>query len=322
MGKLIDVFNGDADGLCALQQLYLAAPHRAERVTGIKRDIALLARVDAGQGDEVTVLDVSLAANRADVLRLLEAGARIRYFDHHFAGEPLSHPAFEGHIDTAPDVCTSLLVDRHLAGRHRLWAAVGAFGDNLDALGRSLCAALELPQEEVGRLAELGRCLNYNGYGEAPEDLHFHPAALFDEIHPYADPRRFCEESKAFAKLRAGYGEDLALAERLSPALAGADYAAYILPDAPWARRVSGELANRLASSFPARAHAVLTPNSQGGYIVSVRAPKLRPGGADELCLSFPTGGGRKAAAGINHLPRSELAAFSEAFAARFRLPS
>jgi hypothetical protein len=35
---------------------------------------------------------------------------------------------------------------------------------------------------------------------------------------------------------------------------------------------------------------------------------------ADELCASFKTGGGRKAAAGINHLPLTELAEFIEKF--------
>ena len=38
-----DVFNGDADGICALHQLRLAEPRpTAELVTGVKRDIRLL----------------------------------------------------------------------------------------------------------------------------------------------------------------------------------------------------------------------------------------------------------------------------------------
>ena len=37
-----DVFNGDADGLCALQQLRLARPRESRLVTGLKREIALL----------------------------------------------------------------------------------------------------------------------------------------------------------------------------------------------------------------------------------------------------------------------------------------
>ena len=53
MIRYFDVFNGDADGLCALQQLRLAEPRAAELVTGAKRDIELLARVDAQAGDEV-----------------------------------------------------------------------------------------------------------------------------------------------------------------------------------------------------------------------------------------------------------------------------
>jgi hypothetical protein len=48
-------FNGDADGLCALQQLRLAGPRAAAGqetlVTGVKRDIALLDRVAASRGD-------------------------------------------------------------------------------------------------------------------------------------------------------------------------------------------------------------------------------------------------------------------------------
>jgi hypothetical protein len=40
-----DVFNGDADGICALHQLRLANPRDAVLLTGVKRDIALLQRV-------------------------------------------------------------------------------------------------------------------------------------------------------------------------------------------------------------------------------------------------------------------------------------
>jgi len=43
---------------------------------------------------------------------------------------------------------------------------------------------------------------------------------------------------------------------------------------------------------------------------VSIRAPLNRKSGADELASQFPTGGGRKAAAGINALPKVQLAEF------------
>jgi hypothetical protein len=87
-----------------------------------------------------------------------------------------------------------------------------------------------------------------------------------------------------------------------------------VLPDASWARRVSGALANRLARSAPARAHAMLSPNSAGGMQVSVRAPLERPAGAAALCLEYETGGGREAAAGINHLPPEKVEAFTGRF--------
>jgi hypothetical protein len=52
--------------------------------------------------------------------------------------------------------------------------------------------------------------------------------------------------------------------------------------------------------------------------VVSVRAPINRPDGADALCRQFETGGGRKAAAGINQLPDSEYPRFVDAFLATF----
>jgi hypothetical protein len=92
---LFYAFNGDADGLCALQALRLVDPRDATLVTGIKRDIRLLQRVEAVAGDEVTALDISLDQNRGDLPRLLEAGASMRCFDHHHAGALLRHPDFE-----------------------------------------------------------------------------------------------------------------------------------------------------------------------------------------------------------------------------------
>ncbi len=91
--------------------------------------------------------------------------------------------------------------------------------------------------------------------------------------------------------------------------------AAFLLPDAPWARRVSGVYSNDLANANPSRAHAVITAKAEGTYLVSVRAPLENKTGADELCRGFPTGGGRKAAAGINDLPGDSLQAFIDRFA-------
>ena len=101
--------------------------------------------------------------------------------------------------------------------------------------------------------------------------------------------------------------DDRARVSRDRPALDGA---ACILPDEPWVRRVRGIFANRLAARSPSIAHAVLTPHVDGGYVVSVRAPRTHPDGADALCRKFATGGGRRAAAGINRLSSGELQRF------------
>jgi hypothetical protein len=54
------------------------------------------------------------------------------------------------------------------------------------------------------------------------------------------------------------------------------------------------------------------------GYSVSVRAAVEKPEGADQLCLKFDSGGGRKAAAGINLLPEAELSRFIAEFERTF----
>jgi hypothetical protein len=52
---------------------------------------------------------------------------------------------------------------------------------------------------------------------------------------------------------------------------------------------------------------------------VSVRAPLNNKTGADELCRQFETGGGRKAAAGINFLPTEMRSQFITAFKKQFK---
>lgn len=311
---LFDVFNGDADGICALHQLRLAEPAESRLVTGPKREIDLLKRVRAQAGDRVTVLDVSLAKNRAALDALLAAGAHVRYFDHHQPGEIPTHPGFEPHIDTDADVCTSLLVNAHLRGRHLAWAVAAAFGDNLAASARQAAVPLGLSETRLAQLQSLGECLNYNGYGETLDDLHFDPAELYRAVRPYADPFAFVAESPAYGVLKAGYADDMARAEGIAAAESRPSGRIFLLPAEKWARRISGVYGNRLAVAAPAQAHAVLTAKPDGGYLVSVRAPLAAKAGADVLCSQFDTGGGRKAAAGINHLPEAELGRFIAAF--------
>ncbi len=313
-----DVFNGDADGLCALQQLRLTDPLDSFLVTGVKRDIRLLERVDAVSGDAITVLDISLDSNRSHLQRALANGASVQYFDHHFAGEIPEHPKLAAHIDTSPDTCTSLLVNAYLSGRCLAWAAVGAFGDNFDVRARAAAQALRLENTRLLQLRELGILLNYNAYGRTIADLHVPPDELFRRLHPYTDPLAFIADGATFADLRDGYAEDMAKAERVEPESVDARCAVYLFPAVAWAHRVSGVFANRLAKRSPERAHALLVELEQGGYLVSVRAPLQDPRGADALCRSFPTGGGRKAAAGINRLPEASLAVFVREFRAAY----
>ena len=94
--------------------------------------------------------------------------------------------------------------------------------------------------------------------------------------------------------------------------------AVYRLPDEAWARRISGVFSNELANKMPGRAHAIISYNAHGGYQISVRAPLVNKTGADELCSLFSTGGGRKSAAGINHLPFDELALFIAEFEKKY----
>lgn len=311
-----DVFNGDADGLLALHQLRLAEPRESVLVTGLKRDVALVGRVDARPGDSVTVFDVSLGANRDAVVALLERGVSVRYFDHHFAGDPIAHPAFESHIDTSPGVCSGILVDRYLGGTQRPWAIAAAFGDNLTAVAFERGAAAGLSAAELLQLRALGENLNYNAYGDQIGDLLVPPAGLLALMRGFEDPLRFIAVSAALARIDAGRRADLALGLKVPARHRFAHGDIVVLPDAPWSRRVRGALGNELASRDPDRAQAILTPDRLGGYVVSLRLPHHSSGRADTLCRAFDGGGGRAIAAGINHLPAVELRRFVDLFAA------
>jgi hypothetical protein len=319
--RQIFAYNGDADGLCALQQLRLAEPEAAgaDLITGVKRDIALLERVQAGAGDRCTVLDVSLDVNRKGLLALLDAGVAIRYFDHHFAGDLPAHGQLELHIDPSPSVCTSVLVDRALGGRHRRWAVVGLYGDSLTEEGNGLAKDAGLGSDEARRLKDLGVAINYNAYGETIADLHVPPAELAAEMLPYAEPLAFAADSPTFRRLAEGFREDMDKARRLEPMRQVPGAVAYLLPDAAWSRRASGTLANDLAKANAGSAVAIVSHKTSGGYLVSIRVPKESPTSAEVFCRQFPTGGGRRTAAGINDLPSAELERFAAMFEEQFR---
>jgi hypothetical protein len=313
-----DVFNGDADGICALIQLRLAEPRPyATLVTGVKRDIQLLERVSSQDLGRVTALDISFDKNREQVIRLLGAGAEIFFCDHHFAGEVPEHAGLDVLISPAAEVCTSALVNGRLRGRFTEWASVGAFGDNLDVTADKLIANLDHAVDREA-LRQLGVCVNYNAYGASLADLHFAPAELYERMGQFESPSTLIEEDgQLFETLTEAYRQDMHLANTAPRAVEDNEIAVISLPDAAWARRVSGVYGNDLANQSPDRAHAVLT-DIDGGYLVSVRAPLNNRSGADEVCRQFETGGGRAAAAGINKLPHAELGRFIDTLRAQW----
>lgn len=309
-----DVFNGDADGLCSLRQLRLVTPVNSVRITGIKRDVMLLQRVPAVAGDSVTVLDISMDTNRSALLALLERNVTVRYFDHHGAINVPVHPRLQAIVDTTPNICTGIIVDRYLGGAWREWAVAAAFGDNFAMEAHALASTLALSPARIARLQILGECLNYNAYGDTEDDIIVHPAALYAALERYSDPVAFADTEPLFRQIREAREHDLAAACAVKPHVARRWGSVHVLPNQPWSRRIRGDFGNRLTMQEPHRAHAILTPNAQGGFTVSVRAPLDRRCDADLLCRQFPSGGGRPAAAGINHLPQRELPAFVAAF--------
>jgi len=304
--QAFDVFNGDADGLLARHQFRLGHPPAGEAVTlitGVKRDIALLARVPV-QSDPlcsaaINVFDISYDRNAGAAEALLAAGARLCYFDHHSASRLREHPRMAAHIDESPDTCSSLLVDRYCQGAYRAWAIAAAFGDNLATVARRLADEARLPPSQCAQLKSLGECLNYNAYGESLEDLYFNPADLAVRLQPYADPFSFIDQEDILPRLLAGYRSDLAQAMTVNAFHDSGRVAVYRLPDAAWSRRISGPFANHLVDAYPQQAHAVLTRDIAGNFTVSIRAPRQSPRDAAVIASAFPHGGGRAAAAGI-----------------------
>ena len=103
-----DVFNGDADGICALHQLRMAYPvTNSIKITGVKRDIRLLSKINTVEQCKITVFDISMDSNRSDLDTLLQNKNQIFYVDHHFSGTIPENDLLTTVIDPSPEVCTS-----------------------------------------------------------------------------------------------------------------------------------------------------------------------------------------------------------------------
>jgi len=208
------------------------------------------------------------------------------------------------------------LINQHLKGAYQHWAIVGTFGDNLKKSALGLAKSQNLSDLDLVKLERLGILINYNGYGATVDDLHYHPADLFNLMLPYKNPLDFISDcAHEYEKLENGYENDFKSAESANTLFSDNAVAVYVLPNEAWARRVSGVFGNHLANLNPDRGHAILTNKADGNFLVSVRAPLNNKKGAADLCRKFPTGGGREAAAGINDLPESMV----DDFIAQFR---
>ncbi len=145
------------------------------------------------------------------------------------------------------------------------------------------------------------------------------PAILYRHLCGFDTPDDFMRAYPDIVlSLAEAYQSDRENADALVPETTGDGGQVYLLPDAAWARRISGMLGNQLANQDPDSAHAVLTPTPSGDWMASIRAPLNRPTSAVQLAEQFATGGGRAAAAGINALPATDLSAFTAAFMAHF----
>ena len=274
-------YNGDADGICSMVQWGLVHGVDGNRVTGVKRDIELLDRINPSKGDEVIVMDISMARNHSMAQKFAQNGANITWFDHHLAGENIE--SISAHIDTSDNVCTARIVEQHL-GVESSWAQVALNGDGLSK------------HSSIPEYRELGELLNYNGYGADLTDLHFHPDDLMMLCLESKTPEQFML-STAFVKLKEGFDSDMSNADSIVE-----KDGFFLLPNEAWARRVVGVMAHRINEK--GTGPHVIAIDKGSTFQVSIRGKN----GIGELCAMFG-GGGRATAGGIDNLPKAEITA-------------
>lgn len=311
------VFNGDADGILAQHLMALAEGAPELRVTGWKRDIALLGKVPAAFSGDVKVFDIGLDANREALETRLALGeGSVRWFDHHESDPPPEHARFTAILRTAPEVCTAVIVLGALPGSDVRWAAAAAYGDAMPSTAEKLLRPLGATPALAARLRRMGEMINYNAYAAKPEAALLSPLALAEALAPFADPLEFLDGCDIVDALSARYAEDRRHAEGLHPYRTGPGAEIYVLPEADWAARMGAMLANAWSEAGPDKALAVLNAEEEG-YRVSLRSPRIGPAqgrSAGALAREFPGGGGRARSAGILRLPEAERAEFCRRF--------
>ncbi len=329
--RVIFAFNGDADGIISQHLAFLAGITPTQRLTGLKRDLRLLRTVHHPASPDAPdiplalyIFDINLKDNRDDLHRLLQnPTTNVTWYDHHEPGEIPDSSRLRTRITTTRSACTGLLVHADLLAQGRgqdpRWAAIAAFGDNLPEGADSLLKPLHLTAASREALREAGELINYNAYGETPEDVLFQPLHVAERVAEFRDPETFIRDSGLIEPLRRQLAEDEAMMGAVKPGSVSPGAALYTLPGTGWARRLGSTWANRAALQNPGTAFAVLHPQSDGQYQVSIRAPRGRAPGelvapASALAAEYPSGGGRALAAGINRLPADQVDAFTRRF--------
>lgn len=319
---LVFLFNGDADGMVSQHMLGMHLGPPDLRITGLKRDIKLLAKLPPIESGHLHVLDISLGQNEGDLAPLLaQEEIKITWYDHHESGEVQNHPRLFRHILQSPGSCTGSIVHAFCGRRFPLWAAISAFGDNLPVTADALAGEGSATEEEKALLRKSGQLLNYNAYGESPADVLFAPLDLAQEMSAFTSALEFCRQSRIFSPLEKQFAMDEENFQNLKPILQTASAKVYQVPAEPWARRFSATWVNQTILKNPHQALAILYPRQDGNFMVSIRAPRggePAPSAAD-LAAEFPTGGGRKLAAGINSLAPMDLTRFLNRMADFFK---
>ena len=310
--KYYDFFNGDADGIISLHQFRLQFPRKSELFTGVKRDVKLLRHAAGIKNATLTVFDISLLSNSDYIDGILKNNNKVSWFDHHEPGDTNLGDNFSIRVDTDPNCCTNILVDKYIDGLHRPWTLCGAYGDNLHEQAEKLNPCFS--EMAMLQLKEIGETLNYNGYGNEESDLTVHPKDVYLDIQKYRSPFEYRKKSEIYNKINTKMKsdeEELNSSEILHTSETGN---VILLPDTKASIRYSGIYSNKQTTDNPNKAFAIVTNINEDTYRISIRSPKNNPVGASKLALSFPTGGGREKAAGINELPKNNLKNFIEKF--------
>lgn len=313
----IFVFNGDADGIISQHILGLHAGAPDLLITGWKRDIRLLRKLPDGAAGDIHVFDISLRQNLEELPGLLaREGARVTWYDHHDPGDPPSHARLKLHISQAPGTCTAAIVNAVCGGVYPGWAAMAAYGDNVPVTGDALLREAGIDGEDRSLLRKGGILINYNAYGEKPGDALLRPDDVAGRMAGFASALDFCRDAGLLYSLEEQFARDGERFGGLKSLVDSEKAAAFLLPDEPWARRYGATWANERILARPGEALAILLPRDDGSYMVSIRsALKIgKIGAASDLAGEFPTGGGRRLAAGINRLSAEDLLRFLDRF--------